>query len=75
MFLFHNKKLNHKITRLNERYARVPRIPEMKLLSQYIIEICKYWLHKCLESTMGYLKKHLTKILPLTQPFIYNIRI
>ena len=23
MFLFHNKKLNHKITRLNEWYARV----------------------------------------------------
>ena len=23
MFLFHNKKLNHKIKRLNERYARV----------------------------------------------------
>ena len=22
MFLFHNKKLNHKITRLNKRYAR-----------------------------------------------------
>ena len=29
----------------------------MKIVSQYTIELYKSWLHKCLESTRGYLKK------------------
>ena len=72
IMLIHNKKLNHKIKRLNEKYACV--FCDESSLSMHYRNM-QVLAHKFLESTMGYLKKHLTEILPLIQPIDYNIRI